>query len=286
MTQPSDPLDLAQNKLSELFRERPHLAARAEDVELLRTRGERAAFSLHWDGRPAVAKLIWHSEKVRAVSGQTGALKELVAHLGAGPAQVPEVLHIAPKAGFFVISRVVGTSAEDILRHGGEKEIPGIAKAAAFWMSHASGLRRETKAFPFDWFEDRLDTFTLGIAADVAARTRELLKTAPNEITFWAGHGDFWPGNLMLDGKTVTAIDLAGRRDIPLIEDYARFAMGLTIYSEEGLTRKITDPLLQGLPGNEAKRAFPIFYGLLLAQKIQASGGLKHAHERARFLAL
>ncbi|SDW31821.1 phosphotransferase [Celeribacter indicus] len=279
-------LDSARARLDKMFAERPHLSSRATDVRIVQARGERAVFRLCWDGRPAMAKLIWHGKAAQAVSGQAGALREMCAFLGRGPAQVPEVLHVAPGDGFFVISAVPGQSAETLLTRGGEAEVPRAADAARLWLSRAAGLRRDTVPFPRAWLHRQLDALSHGDAADVAARTRQLLHEAPQSLTRHAGHGDFWPGNLMIDAEAITAIDLAGRRDIPLAEDIARFAHGLMGHSGDDLVERVAAPLLSLLSGEEAAQVFPVFHGLHLARTIHGTGGLRHLHERARFLGL
>ncbi|NIY78192.1 MAG: phosphotransferase [Rhodobacteraceae bacterium] len=279
--------EIAADHLARLFQDRPHLAARATDIELIQSISQRATYRLTWDGRAAIAKQIWHDNRANAVTGQSAALKEMGDHLNRddAKARVPEVLHVAPKAGFFVIARVPGENARQILRREGEAALPRVARAAQLWMTAASGLHKEVKPFPHTRIAKQLDALSQGIAADVAERTRALLFQAPDALTWSAGHGDLWPPNLMLDGDSVTAIDLAGPRNYPVVEDLARFARELTEYSESGLTDRITDPLLAGLLPDDA-RAFPIYYGVALAQNIEASGGLKHGHERARFLGL
>lgn len=281
-----DTLDLVavHRRLLDLFEERPHLGARATNVEAFQTYHQRAVYQLKWDGRPAIAKMIWHSAKARAVSGQTSALKQLRGALEGRPAHVPEVLHIAPKAGFFVISFIEGPSGLEHLRTGGA--IAEVVEAGRLWLAEATRDSRTLRPFPVARLTRKLDSCADGPARDVVERTRKLLEHAPVTLTIASGHGDYWPGNLILSPDGPTAIDLSGHRDIPLIEDITRFARGVSEHNEAGLTEAITAPLLSLLPEEEAARSFEIFYGLTLAQKIHASGGIGYAHERARFLTL
>jgi hypothetical protein len=286
MARSFDTFDLvsAHRRLEDLFIERPRLAARAQEVEAFQTYGQRAVFRLIWDGRPAIAKLIWHSEKTRAVNGQTSALKQMAKTLEGRPAHVPQVLHIAPKAGFFVISLIAGKSGHELLRDQGAAAIPELIQAARLWLSEATRNDRKPGDFPMTRAQRILDDCAHGPARDVVLRTRDLLQNAPQTLTICGGHGDFWPGNLIIGPAGITAIDLSGRRSNALIEDIACFAQGLAEHSESGLTPEITAPLLSLLPEVEAARAFPIFSGLALARKLHACGGLGYAHERARFL--
>ncbi|WP_066705742.1 phosphotransferase [Celeribacter ethanolicus] len=277
-------LTAAHRRLEALFTERPHLAARAKDVDAVQTRGQRAVFRLLWDDHPAIAKLIWHSEKTRAVNGQTSALREMLETLAGRPAHVPQVLHIAPKAGFFVISFIEGKSGDELLRDRGAAALPELVEAARLWLSEATRDDRHPGAFPMARARRILDDCADGPARDVVLRTRDLLKHAPEILTICGGHGDFWPANLIIGPAGVTAIDLSGRRSNALLEDIACFAQGLAEHSEFGLTSAITTPLLSLLPEAETTRAFPIFSGLALARKLHAGGGLGYAHERARFL--
>ncbi|MBW6416699.1 phosphotransferase [Celeribacter sp. PS-C1] len=285
MARSFDTLDLvaAHRRLLDFFEERPHLGARASGIEAFQTYHQRAVFRLTWDGRPAIAKLIWHSEKARAVSGQTGALKQIAEALEGRPAHVPEVLHIAPKAGLFVISFVEGPSGLEHLREGRMAE---VVDAGRQWLQEATRSNRMQKPFPMARFIRALETCAQGPAQEVADRIRSLLENAPETLTIAAGHGDYWPGNLILSRNGPTAIDLSGHRDIPLIEDITRFASGVCEHNEAGLTEAITAPLLSLLPEVEAMRSFDLFYGLALTQKLHASGGNGYSQERARFLGL
>ena len=285
MARSFDTLDLvaAHRRLLDLFEERPHLGARASGIEAFQTYHQRAVFRLTWDGHPAIAKLIWHAQKARAVNGQTGALKQMAEALEGRSAHVPNVLHIAPKAGLFVISFVEGPSGLEHLREGRMAE---VIEAGRLWLSEATRTTLAQRPFPMARFTQKLDSCAGGPAQDVVERTRTLLAHAPETLTIAAGHGDYWPGNLILSPDGPTAIDLSGHRDIPLIEDITRFARGVSEHNEAGLTEVITAPLLSLLPEDEARQCFDLFYGLALAQKIHASGGIGYAHERARFLSL
>ncbi|PTQ71257.1 phosphotransferase [Celeribacter persicus] len=284
MARSFDTLDLvaAHRRLQNLFDARPHLAVRATDVEAFQTYGQRAVFRLTWDGRPAIAKLIWHSEKIRAVNGQTSALRQMAEILKGRSAHVPQVLHIAPKAGFFVMSFIAGRNGLEHLRAGGT--IAEVVEAGRLWLSEATRTDRREGPFPMERILRKLADCAEGPAADVVAQVRTMLKDTPESLTISGGHGDYWPGNLILGPDGVTAIDLSGRRANAVIEDIACFAQGIAEHSEFGLTDEIAQPLLTLVPPSEAAHAFPIFSGLALARKLHAGGGLGYAHERARFL--
>lgn len=260
----------AHRRLEDLFTERPKLRARADQVEAVQTYDARAVFYLTWGGAPAVAKLIWHSHHAGAVSSQVTALKRMADILqGTTSATVPEILHFAPKAGLFVMRRLIGESGHHILEDQGRAAVPQVAEAAQHWAAAMSRSTRHEGPFPRTALLQNLTTLASDRNQQVIEKTKHLINTAPPVVTHVPGHGDYWPGNLILNGTEVGAIDLRPQKAMPLAEDLGRMACSLAVKNgDAALSAAITGPLWSLLPDAEHRHAFWVYFGLKLAAQV------------------
>ncbi|SFI48234.1 phosphotransferase [Celeribacter neptunius] len=270
MARSFDTFDLieAQRRLVALMQARPHLGARLTVRETLQTYDQRAVFDIDWDGQRAIAKLIWHDNRAPAVSQQSAALKRMAARL-TPPAFVPEVLHIAPKAGLFIISYAEGETALNLMKKADRATAERVVEAARIWQEAAT---KERHIAPLPRARIARQIAALPTNEDPLTRwLRARLDAAPEALTHVPGHGDFWSGNLILDGDRITAIDLGPQQQMPLINDLARFARSLLQHCPEAQntppwSSDLLAPLLSLLETEEDRNSFPLIYGVELAR--------------------
>jgi len=281
----------AQKLLLALIKERPNLANNLEYEEVIQVQASRAVFLVRWKGQRAIAKLIWHENKQAAVVNQTEALKKMADQL-VPPYFVSGVLHVAPKAGLYIMRYVTGETAAERLKGNDPDKINTVVGDAMRWLTAATGERFEA---PIDknYLHGRLENL-IG-QADNAAGTQHMKRLAkstqffidnmPDTITRYNGHGDFWPSNLIMgkdtmDREKTTAIDLLPQKDIQMVADVARFIAFHGCYSKErayflGLPLKAARSVALHLGKKETYRNLPVFYGLQLAELSRQHLGVK-----------
>lgn len=267
----------AVKRMDALLNARPHLAERLEIHDVLTTKAERAVFDATFDGRHAVAKLMWQSGAPEALGRQINALRRRLPQMADGPVRVPEILHVAPGAGLMVLGFVEGKTGHTLETDAG---FPQLLAAARLWIETAAqgnthespaprkGLRRQLDALRPASDEPAL----ADLLAKVTAATRAHIDATDAPLTRTLGHGDFKPRNLIIGPDHVTAIDLSGHDTLPLVADIARFVTAASVGENGGpdtwgVAPHILAAMTTCLTDDDAKW-LPAYIGLNYAQRL------------------
>jgi hypothetical protein len=219
-----------QARLDEARATEPALEAAEIDEVLRIVPGKRAVLAGHWQGRPAVFRMVepaeadWQAREwaeVARIWPQMQGLRYRVA----------EPLAYLPEVRIMAVERVAGTPLMEHLWSLEPEERALPMQQAAAWLRRYTDVSESWRAArPEGWLARaervrgkqpfaRLRQIEAGIAehlARLAARQQGM------EWRMAICHGDFHPNNLVLRGACLTGIDLGGSAQMPICKDIAR----------------------------------------------------------------
>lgn len=148
---------------------------------------------------------------------------------------VPRPLELDAPQGKVILERATGTPLDVLIRElkrqrdGADLLTPHLRRAGRWLraMQDATGSNADGRAVLAAQVEPALGRTD---SDRVRARLRELESSvASRPLAVCGHHGDFWPGNLFLDGQRVQAIDFEGYREGLPLEDVAYFLLQLEL---------------------------------------------------------
>lgn len=191
-------------------------------------------------------------------------LERIAAALDGEPTlRVPRLLASRPSAGVLLMSRVSGVAMRSLIRRARWRENPELSSAfrrAGEWLAAVQG-RVDAARIPPSWrpveriAEDLEQLRRAGRLRGFSLDDLELDSLdSQNGTRPVAVHGDFWPGNVYVDGATVTVLDLEGTTTGPPWYDPAWFLVHARLFfAWPGLARRfraLEAAFLDGLAGH------------------------------------
>ncbi|MEO8380448.1 MAG: aminoglycoside phosphotransferase family protein [Acidobacteriota bacterium] len=207
------------------------LDARALGVRWLSTRLDNAVAEVtvrHGTGlRDVIVKRSFAAERARHEC-RTLALLE--------PVGVPRVLQTDGSGATIVMERAPGISLDRMFAAGDLPTLTAALRSAGNWLARMQAHTRS----PADGATLLTSVVATAIRdanvfgrrkrRRIVSRLRELEQVvALSPLVVTGHHGDYWPGNLFIDGERVTVIDFEGFREGLPLEDVAYFLLRLEL---------------------------------------------------------
>ena len=204
------------------------------------------------------------------------------------PAQysVPRALQLDEDDGSLTIERCAGTPLDILLRDSKRasralESLSGPFRAAGTWLREMQHATR-TNADPGAVLHAQVALATTHAKGDrtIVARLRELESHVAARASVVAGHhGDYWPGNIFIDGDQVRVIDFEGYREGLPLEDVAYFLVQLRLLlpRHPRLVAPLRDAFLDGYGPIGDDDALTLFTLTKTLHLIARDAGAKHS---------
>lgn len=204
----------------------------AEIDEVLRiVPGKRAVLAGHWQGRPAVFRLV-PPTAAEAQAREWREATRIWPQMQGTRYRVPEPILQLPEIGLMVVERVPGTPLLAHLWQSRPETRAAHLPDAAAWLRHYTDVSESWRAAsPAGWLaraeraaQTQPHADLQRIETDILVHLREIAERLGG--TDWRMaicHGDFHPNNLILGPTRLTGIDLGGSARLPVCKDIARF---------------------------------------------------------------
>lgn len=175
---------------------------------------------------------------------------------------VPRVLLFDERRATIVMERAPGVSLDRLFARAEPAQLLAALERAGVWLrAMQSATRRDAES---------------GVLAEILATAKKdangdarLLRALDRDIAAQpvvGHHGDFWPGNIFIDGERVTVIDFEGFREGLPLEDVAYFLIRVELLARRFRvrTRGLDEAFLRGYGevDRDALRLFTITKGL------------------------
>lgn len=175
---------------------------------------------------------------------------------------VPRILLFDEQRATIVMERAPGVSLDRLFaRAEPHRLLPALERAGAWLREMQDATRRGSDSAVLDEVLATARKDANGDAALLRALDRHI---GPQPVA--GHHGDFWPGNVFVDGDRVTVIDFEGFRDGLPLEDVAYFLIRVELLARRFRVRipGLGDAFLRGYGAvdRDALRLFTITKGL------------------------
>ena len=176
---------------------------------------------------------------------------------------VPRVLLYDERRATIVMERAPGESLDRLFARGERAPLLAALERAGTWLREMQdATRRDSGA-------DAVFDEVIATAKNDARGDARLLRALDRKVEaahVVGHHGDFWPGNLFIDGDRVTVIDFEGFRDGLPLEDVAYFLIRVELLARRFRVRAagLDEAFLRGYGeiDRDALRLFTITKGL------------------------
>lgn len=279
MTAPSpDQILDALDRLDEAIATAPALAGLKATDCLRLIPGARALFRGRLGGREVVIRLHLRGDAAAQIEAQWAELQRIAPHM-TGPNAVPAPLAVAAAHGVMVTRLAPGGTLLSMLSASDPSGRAALLRRAAGWLRDYTAPSLTTRKCNTDpWLMMAAGNTARQPHADLAAAEADILhhmQTLASDAgwTHWRAaisHGDYHPGNLLLDGETLTGIDTGGSAYMPIYKDIARHLAhlarrGLFVSDarRHGVDAAALDIFAEifALSDDERTRALPFFIG-------------------------
>ena len=201
------------------------LGARSLAVRWISTRLDNAVAEVAVDDgyttRDVIVKRSFSVERARQEAATLARLE------GVG---VPRVLHWDEQRATIVMERAKGISLDRLFASSNREELLAATRHAGTWLA-----RMQARTSSASDGAALLSSIVATAQSDahlfrgrkhrrIVNRLQELARAVGDgPLTVTGHHGDYWPGNLFIDGERVTVIDFEGFREGLPLEDVAYF---------------------------------------------------------------
>lgn len=203
------------------------LGARSLAVRWMSTRLDNAVAEVAVDDgqtrREVIVKRSFSAERARH---EVASLTRLE---GVG---VPQVLHWDKERGTIVMERVPGLSLDRLFATSNREELLPAIRNAGTWLARMQAHTRSSSdasallSTIVATAQIDAQLFRSRVHRRIVSRLQELARAvADGPLIVTGHHGDYWPGNLFIEGERVTVIDFEGFREGLPLEDVAYFLL-------------------------------------------------------------
>jgi tRNA A-37 threonylcarbamoyl transferase component Bud32 len=231
------------------------LGVQSIDIRWISTRLDAAVAEVVLDGtRDAIVKQHRTEPVVERARHEAATLAKLP--------NVPRVLLFDERRATIVMERAPGVSLDRLFaRAEPHRLLPALERAGVWLREMQNATRRDSGPAILD---EVLATARKDAKGD--AKLLRALDRKVGEQPVVGHHGDFWPGNLFIDGDRVTVIDFEGFRDGLPLEDVAYFLIRVELLARRFRVRirGLDEAFLRGYGDvdRDALRLFTITKGL------------------------
>lgn len=236
------------------------LGADTLDVRWIMSRLDAAVAEVRVNGRDVIVKQSYSPERARH---EHRVLTQL--------ANVPRVLLWDPGHATIVMERANGTPLDRFFARGDIAQLMHGVRIAGAWLAAMQNATR-ADSDPSAMLVSIVDTALADAAvmgrhrARVEKRIREL-QTRVRVPSVTGHHGDYWPGNIFIDGERATVIDFEGFRSGLALEDVAYFLIRADMLCRRFRVRapRLADAFFEGYgaaPDRDALALFTLTKGL------------------------
>lgn len=284
-------LDAARAKI-------PVLEAAEIDEVLRIVPGKRAVLAGHWQGRPAVFRLV-PPTAAKAQAREWSEMTRIWPQMQGKRYRVPEPFLHLPEISLVAVERVPGTPLlAHLWQSRPETRAPHLPDAATWLRRYTDVSESWRAADPAGWLaraeraaQTQPHARLQRIEADILVHLRkiaEMLEAADWRMAIC--HGDFHPNNLIRGPQRLTGIDLGGSARLPVCKDIARFLAHMgrrgmipsgtrSFGVDAGGIAAFTDAF--ALTETERQRTLPFFIGVEALIRVEKPGmsraRLRHA---------
>ena len=208
---------------------------------------------------------------------------EMLARLLPATLSVPRPLHL--DEGSLTMERSTGTPLDILLRDGKRTKraldfLTPPMRAAGTWLRTMQNATH-TNADPRDVLRAQVALATTHANGDtrIITRLHDLeSRLASRPLTVAGHHGDYWPGNVFIDGDRVRVIDFEGYREGLPLEDVAYFLIQLRLLlpRHPRLVAPLRTAFLEGYGGIDDEDALTLFTLTKTLHLIARNAGAKH----------
>jgi len=251
--------------------------------------GKRAVFEGRLDGRPVVFRVTL-DPRDDSIAREWAEMQRLWPHMCDGRFRIAEPLLCAPEQGILVIAAVSGTPLMQHLWQSPPETRTRHFLPAATWLRRATDMSEGWQpARVRGWIGRAERAATRQPFASLRRIESDLLEELARIGALIEGqdwrcaicHGDMHPNNLILDGDTLTGIDLGGSARTPVYKDMARFLvhMGRRGMLPSGRAWLGVDAdgieaftTVFGLTGRERRLCLPFMIGVEVLIRVESEG--------------
>ncbi|MEX0970617.1 MAG: phosphotransferase [Paracoccaceae bacterium] len=204
------------------------------DHRLTARRGQ-SVFAAQFNGAAAIVKTYAGDGAEGRTAAAAAALKAAAQRMTDPAFRVPKLLWAAPEHRLVVMAQEGGVPMDRLFAaEPALAERNRLLTRAALWLqAFCEGHNTAPHFFPMGWIDRAVNGHDIAtLPADAArlhaALRNQMAKVRGKEFLRGGLHGDFVPGNLLVDGDAICGMDIQGSFTLPLLRELATFLVWMT----------------------------------------------------------